>query len=153
MDIKRAFDHVSKGHLFTQMMELEIDGNLVTWTGFFLTDQKVQLVINGHNNKKREIETEIPQGSPTSPIFFLIYINKVFNKIAETSLWVTSLSFVDDLGFTTSSSSIKEIVGSLKKVAKKMIEWKKENAVIYDTSKTEAIFFSKSYQQQLSKQL
>ena len=34
MDVKRAFDHVSKGQLLRQMVELGIDGDIVTWTGF-----------------------------------------------------------------------------------------------------------------------
>ncbi len=41
MDVKETFDHVSKGQLFTQMIELGVDGDLVTWTGSFLTDRKV----------------------------------------------------------------------------------------------------------------
>lgn len=57
----------------------------------------IQLVIDGHENKEREIETGIPQGSPVSPILFLIYISGVFDKLTEISPPVTSLSFVDDL--------------------------------------------------------
>ncbi len=110
MDVKGAFDHVSKGQLLTRMIELGVDGDLVTWTGSFLTDRKIQLVIDGHDNPEREIETGIPQGSPVSPILFLIYISGVFNKVSETSPLVTSFSFVDDLGFITSGSSVKEIV-------------------------------------------
>ena len=72
MDVKRAFDHVSKEQLLTRMVELGIDGDLVIWTGSFLTDRKVQLVIDGHNNKEREIVTGNPQGSPISPILILI---------------------------------------------------------------------------------
>ncbi len=37
MDVKGAFDHVSKGQLLTQIIELGVDANLVTWTGSFLT--------------------------------------------------------------------------------------------------------------------
>ena len=60
------------------MIKLGIDGDLVAWTKSFLTDRKVQLVIDGHENKEREIETGIPQGSPVSPILFLVYINGGF---------------------------------------------------------------------------
>ena len=66
---------------------------------------------------------------------------------------VTALSFVDDLGFIASGSSVKEIVKALEKVAKEVIEWGMLNAVTYDTSKTEAILFSKSHRQRLNKQL
>ena len=153
MDVKGAFDHVSKRQLLRQMIELGIDGDLVTWTESFLTDRKVQLVIDGHENKEREIETGIPQGSPVSPILFLIYISGVFNKVSEINPWVTSLSFIDDLGFIASGNSVKEVVKTLENVAKAVLEWGKQNAVTYDVSKTEAVLFSKSHRQRLSKQL
>ncbi len=58
---------------------------------------------------------------------------------------VTSLSFVDDLGFIASGSSVKEVVKSLEEVAHTVLEWGMLNAVTYDTSETEAVLFSKSY--------
>lgn len=39
MDFKGAFDHVSKTQLSARMIELGIDGNLVSWTNSFLTDR------------------------------------------------------------------------------------------------------------------
>lgn len=60
MDVKRAFDNVSKAQLLKQMVELEINGDLVTWTGSFFTDRKVQLVIDGHDNEEKKVETKIP---------------------------------------------------------------------------------------------
>ena len=70
MDVKGAFDHVSREQLLTRMIELGIDGDLVTWTGSFLINRKVQLIIDGHDNKKKEIETGIPQGSSVSLFYF-----------------------------------------------------------------------------------
>ena len=118
-----------------------------------MTDRKVQLVIDGHNSKERDIETRIPQGSPVSPILFLIYISGVFNKVSEASSLVTSLSFVDDLGFIASGNSVKEVVKTLEEVACTVPEWGTLNAVTYDIAKTEAVLFSKSHRQRLSKQL
>lgn len=62
------------------------------------------------------METGIPQGSPVSLILFLIYISAVFNKVSKTSSLITSLSFIDDLGFIASSSTIKEKVEVLERV-------------------------------------
>ncbi len=118
-----------------------------------MTDRKVQLVIDGHDNKERDIETGIPQGSPVSPILFLIYISGVFNKVSEASPLVTSLSFVDHLGFIASGSSVKEVVKTLEEIACTVLEWGTLNAVTYDTVKTEAVLFSKSHRQRLSEQL
>lgn len=43
------------------------------------------LIIDGHDNDEKEIETGIPQGSSVSPILFLIYISEVFDKITRNN--------------------------------------------------------------------
>ena len=86
-------------------------------------------------------------------ILFLIYISGVFNKVLDTSPLVTSLFFVEDMGFIASSSSVKEIVKAFEKVAKEVIEWGRLNKVTYDISKTEAVLFSKPHWHRLSNQL
>lgn len=53
MDVKGAFDHVSRSQLLKRMIELGIDGDLVACTRSFLTDRKIQLVIDGHKNEER----------------------------------------------------------------------------------------------------
>ena len=109
-------------------------------------------MIDRHDNKKRNIETRISQGSPVSPILFLIYISRVFIKISEISPLATSLLFVNKLGFIASNSSVKEIIKVLEKVAKEVIKWDRQNVVTYDILKTEVVFLSKSCWQRLSKQ-
>ena len=153
MDVKGAFDYVSKTRLVGRMMELGIDGDIIRWTKSFLTDRRVQLVIDGHDNKERDIETGIPQGSPVSPILFLIYISGVFEKVADSNPAVTSLSFMDDLGFIASGYSVRELAKTLGEVAKVVLEWGRCNAVTYDIAKTEAVLFSKSHRQRLNKQI
>ena len=122
IDIKRAFDHVSKTSLVKKMIKLGIDGDLIRWTQFFLTDRKVQLVIDGNNNKERDIETGIPQESPVSPVLFLIYISGVFDQVIKSHLGIISLLFVDDLGFIASGYSIKELAKTLGQVARVIVE-------------------------------
>ena len=142
--MKGAFDHVAKNQLMSRMLELEIDEDLIRWTESFLTDRKLQLVIDGHTNQEEKIETGIPQGSPVSPILFLIYISGVFDHVQEELPEVLSLSFMDDLGFIVAGPSIKEIAKTLEKVSKAVLQWGKDNVVTYDTGKTELVLFSKA---------
>ena len=81
MDVKGAFDHVSRAQLTQRMSDLGIDDDLIGWTQSFLTDRWVELVIDGHINPKCKVETGILQRSPISPILFLIYISRVFLEI------------------------------------------------------------------------
>lgn len=146
IDVKEAFDHVSKSQLVARMLELGIDGDLIWWTKSFLTNRKLQLVIDGHNNPEKDVETGIPQGSPVSPILFLIYISGVFEQVEKELPEIVSLSFVDDLGFIASETSVKEIAKVLEKVSNLIVEWGVRNAVIYDTAKTELVLFSRARQ-------
>ena len=114
MDMKGVFDHISQARLIAKIIELEIDDDLVRWTQLFLTDQTFQLVIDGHDNRERRIITRIPQGSPVSPILFLLYINGIFVKVTESNPAVISLSFMDNLGFIFASYSVKELAKTLK---------------------------------------
>lgn len=116
-------------------------------------DQKVQLVINGHNNKKQNIETRILQRSPVSSILFLIYISRVFEQIIESYLGISYLLFIDDVGFIAFRCLVKELTNILGQLAKVILEWGKSNAVIYDIAKTKVVLFSKSHCQRLNKQI
>ena len=81
MDVKGAFDHVSRAQLAQKMADLGIDDDLIEWTKSFLTDRWVELVIDGYVNAKHKVKTGIPQRSPVSPILFVVYISGVFSRI------------------------------------------------------------------------
>lgn len=145
IDIKKVFNYILKKQLITQIIKLEVDGNLMKQTKSFLTNQTVQLVIDGYENQKRKIEIKTFYSFPVSYIFFLIYISKVFYKIQDITLSITSLSFIDDLGFIVLGSSIKEIKKVLEEVAKKVLQWGTLNTMMYDITEIEAVLFSKSH--------
>ena len=86
-------------------------------------------------------------------IFFLIYISGVFDAVAENNPTVTSLSFVEDLKSIVFGISVKNIFQTLDTIASIVLHWGNINTVTYDTSKIEVVLFSKSYCQQLNKQL
>lgn len=87
-----------------------------------MTVWKVQLVIDRHDNKKKEIEIGIPQRFPVLYIFFLIYISGIFDKVAKTSLLIISLFFINNLRFIAFGSLIKKVAKAFKKIAKIILE-------------------------------
>lgn len=71
MDIKQAYDNVSRLKLAILIRQWEMNNDLICLTQSFLTNRKVEIAIDVHIDPKREIETAIPQGSPESPSCFL----------------------------------------------------------------------------------
>jgi len=94
------------------MIELGIPGNIIRWTNSFLTERKVQLVIDGYTCLTRDIDCGVPQGSPISPILFVIYISGFFSAI-EDKVPITTLSFVDNIGIIAIEGSIREVTATL----------------------------------------
>ena len=78
MDVKGAFDYVSRNHLLRHMKKMGVDGSLISWIASFLTDRRLQLIIDGHKCNEIKLDSGIPQGSPVSPILFAIYLSGVF---------------------------------------------------------------------------
>lgn len=139
LDVKGAFDHVAKNQLLTIMKKLRLPTPLIAWTSSFLEHRLLRLQFNGETEKFSAIETGIPQGSPISPILFLIYIRDLFAPLQH----VTPLSYIDDIALTTSSTSLRKNARTLQEAAATLYALGKDNAIEFDLAKTELIHFSK----------
>ena len=112
LDVKGAFDHVAKNQLLAILQKLRLPTSLIAWVSSFLANRELRLSFDGQLEEFSKIETGIPQGSPISPILFLIYIRDLFPSLASS---VQVLSYIDDIALTTSSTSLKRNIRILER--------------------------------------
>ena len=139
LDVKGAFDHVAKNQLLAILHKLRLPTSLISWVSSFLSDRFLGLSFNGQIEQSTSINTGIPQGSPISPILFLIYIRDLFPTLA-----VRVLSYIDDITLSTSSTSLKKNIRILEREAAKIYALGANNAIQFDLEKTELIHFTTS---------
>jgi hypothetical protein len=48
LNIKKAFDYITRKQLLKRIIELKIPGDITRWTDSFLKGRKIQLVINDY---------------------------------------------------------------------------------------------------------
>ena len=61
-----------------------INGNFFKLVESFLSNRYRRVVLNGQASSWAEVKTVIPQGSILGPLFFLIYINDLSEKLKST---------------------------------------------------------------------
>ena len=105
MDVKGAFDHVSVNQLQKVCQNLGLPRSLCSWIECFMDNRHLQLAFDGNKQEKTKVKIGIPQGSPVSPILFLIYIRNIFPEI--NIMYIRSPSYVDDITLSHSSKSIE----------------------------------------------
>jgi retron-type reverse transcriptase len=82
----------------------------------FLQDRILRLILDNNIEEFSPINTGIPQGSPISPILFLIYIKDLFNSKS-----IKYISYADDITLTASSKSYKKNIAILEREVKNIV--------------------------------
>ena len=100
------------------MIKLRLPYAIVSWTKSFLEERAIRLAFDGQVEKEKKIETGVPQGSPISPILFLIYIRDLFYTLED----VYPLSYINAIGLITALISLRKNVKILEREVKKLTE-------------------------------
>lgn len=101
--------------------------------------------VDGQDGSPREVTTGLPQGSPISPVLFAtgIYIADIHAAVEDQVEDSRGISFVDDVTWLVEGRDVGEVVRKLERCVAASLEWAESNAVRPETSKTEAILFSR----------
>jgi hypothetical protein len=78
LDVKGAFDGVLPGRLVYRLRLQGWPDNLVYWIASFMTGRSVQIRLDGEVGPIIDILCGLPQGSPISPILFMLYLAPLF---------------------------------------------------------------------------
>jgi retron-type reverse transcriptase len=70
-----------------------------------MSNRYIQLAFDGEKTEKTAIEIGILQGSPVSPILFLIYIRFLFEEIKDIRIRI--LSYLDDIAILAKLESLE----------------------------------------------
>lgn len=97
IDIKGAFDNVHRDTLLDTMKNMNLPSASRNWVYHFLTKRYSAITVDGKVSKMKKNSTGIPQGSPISPLLFLIYTSTLYEVIKKEDPSAEVLGFIDDI--------------------------------------------------------
>ena len=136
-DLKSAFDTVDHLVLFQVLAEKGIGGNMLTWIIRYLTDRKIQVIMEDKYSSTHTINTGLPQGSILSPLLFILLLSTMPNVTP-----VLSKELADDIAFSVTADTIELAYIEMQEAIDRFSAWCKTTKLIINVQKTKAMCFS-----------
>ena len=141
MDVAGAFNNVHHKRLLHNMRMRRIPEIIINWIGNFLQNRTTRLKFNGTISQSIATEAGIPQGSPLSPILYIIYNSDLLDITPPNSL---ALGYIDDVGYGVKSRSAEVNIMKLESIMSKAEDWRRKHGAQFEKSKYMLVHFTKS---------
>ena len=119
------------------MREQGWSDNILRWTSSFLKDRYVQVRYLGGTTTPQKLVCGVPQGSPVSPLLFLLYLAEPMKSGNSRARF----AYADDIGILGIGRTISESASKAQQEVDSLLEWARNNAVSFDKQKSEMIQF------------
>ena len=138
LDVSGAFDNVNHQRLLWNIRELGFHEDLVGWMASFLAGRSGRMRLTEGLMPPFNIASGIPQGSPLSPVLWLLYNYKILQISKENAL-ITG--YVDDTCVLVDGKTTEETCQKLSKVHKDLERWAGEHGAVFAPQKYGLVHF------------
>jgi hypothetical protein len=83
LDLSKAFDCIPHKLLIHKLKSFGISGSLLLWIENYLSNRWQRVVVEGSSSNYLKVLSGVPQGSILGPLFFIMYINDIFNNVSS----------------------------------------------------------------------
>ncbi|RKK75288.1 hypothetical protein BFJ68_g18117, partial [Fusarium oxysporum] len=140
MDIQGAFDSVMCNRLVLRLREQGWPNHLARWAGSFMSGRSARVRYQDTVTPSSPLQCGLPQGSPVSPILFLLYTEPIYRLGNPRGRF----GYADDTAILSIGDTLDETTAMASSSIAEMVRWGAANGVSFDTKKTEVMHFSRS---------
>jgi ribonuclease HI len=142
LDIKGAFDAILPGRLIQRLCTQGWPKNLILWVASFMEERTANIKLDGNTGETRTINCGLPQGSPVSPILFMLYIQPLF-YLGLAKRRKRKFGYADDICLLATSKTLEENCTALSTDCQELFDWAKEEGLTFDMDKSELLHLTR----------
>ncbi|RKK61792.1 hypothetical protein BFJ69_g17090 [Fusarium oxysporum] len=140
MDIQGAFDTVMRNRLVLRLRKQGWPDHLVRWAESFMGDRSARVRYQDTITPFTPLQCGLPQGSPVSPILFLLYTEPIYQLCNPQG----HFGYADDTAILSIGDTVDEATAAASGSIDEMVRWSAANGVSFDPKTTEVMHFSRS---------
>ena len=139
-DLSKTFDCIAHNLLIARLVAYGFSNTALRYVYSYLSNRKQCVRINNTYSNYQKIISGVPQGSILGPIFFKLSINNLLFFVSEVLL----NNFADENTLSAFAETILELIDVLQSGSEIVIDWFKNNKMIVNPDKFQAILLDKS---------
>lgn len=143
LDISGAFPNTSHERLNWVLKQKGFPRWVTRFVEDFLRERRTRLTFGGFESQWFPMETGIPQGSPLSPILFLLFIAELLDNLQRPCDATLGFGFVDDTNLIAWGDSARDNCRRLKLAHDKCIAWSKRYGAKFAPDKYKLMHFTR----------
>jgi ribonuclease HI/exonuclease III len=141
LDVSGAFDNISHKRLLHVLRKRRVDEQTVRWVASLLTDRYTRITMDGFESEEYRIQTGIPQGSPLSPILYVLYNSDL---IDDCNTEVTTTGYIDDAAILACGPTTIGTTAKLERAMQKAQHWSATHASKFAPEKFQLVHFTRT---------
>ena len=145
LDISKAFDRVWHAGFLHKLKSYGISGQIFDRISSFLSNRRLQVVLDGKSSQEYPVNAGVPQGSILGPTLFLLYINDLRDDvICNISIYADDTTLYSKCNQTSDLWQQLELASELESDLLDTVEWGRKWLVDFNAGKTQLVLFDRS---------